>query len=147
MVPCRNDRGVPWCTALPRALARWPSATGLPGGFADEVVLGGFEAPTAFRLAPDGRVLVAEKSGVIRVFDDLHDTTPTVSAGLHVNVHNYDDSGLLGMALDPGFPMSPYLYVLSAYDHRPGTVRGRRARVRDRRPAQPADRLGGRRCR
>ena len=38
--------------------------------------------PTAVRFAPDGRVFVAEKSGLIKVFDSLTDTTPTVFADL-----------------------------------------------------------------
>ena len=96
----------------------------LPPGFADDVVIGGLELPTVFRFAPDGRVIVAEKSGVIKVFDSLDDPTPTVSTALHVNVHNNHDRGLLGMALDPGFPDEPYLYVFYPYDHEPGTTAG-----------------------
>lgn len=96
----------------------------LPPGFADDVVIDGLDLPTAFRFAPDGRVVVAEKSGVIKVFDGLDDPTPTVSTGLHVNVHNQHDRGLLGMALDPDFPAEPYLYVFYPYDHEPGTPPG-----------------------
>ena len=65
----------------------------------------------------DGRVFVAEKRGVIKVFDSLTDTTPDVFADLNVNVHNFWDRGLLGMALAPNFPTDPYVYVLYTYDH------------------------------
>ena len=68
------------------------------------------------RFAPDGRVFVAEKSGLIKVFDNLSDTTPTVFADLRTKVHNFWDRGLLGLALDPNFPTNPYVYVLYTYD-------------------------------
>jgi glucose/arabinose dehydrogenase len=87
-----------------------------PKGFRDSAVLSGLTAPTAVRFSADGRIFVAEKSGVIRVFDNLNDTTPTVFADLRTNVHNYWDRGLLGLALDPEFPAVPYVYVLYTYD-------------------------------
>jgi glucose/arabinose dehydrogenase/PKD repeat protein len=85
-------------------------------GFRDEVVLSGLEAPTVVQFAADGRLFVAEKSGIIKVFDSLSDTTPTVFADLRTQVHNFLDRGLLGMALDPTFPTRPYLYVLYTRD-------------------------------
>jgi glucose/arabinose dehydrogenase len=87
-----------------------------PAGFSESVVFRGLTEPTALRFSPDGRVFVAEKSGLIKVFDGLKDTTPTVFADLRTKVHNFWDRGLLGMALDPGFPAKPYVYVLYAYD-------------------------------
>ena len=33
-----------------------------------------------------------------------------------MNVYNFWDRGLLGLALDP-FPTQPYVYVLYTYDH------------------------------
>ena len=74
------------------------------------------------RFATDGRIFVAEKRGVIKVFDSLADTTPTVFADLNVNVYNFWDRGLLGMALDPNFPADPYVYVLYTYDHELGST-------------------------
>jgi len=80
-------------------------------------VFSGLTNPTAVRFAPDGRIFVAEKRGVIKVFDSLSDSTPTVFADLNVNVYNFWDRGLLGMALAPNFPANPYVYVLYTYDH------------------------------
>jgi PKD repeat protein len=88
-----------------------------PPGFSESVVFSGLTNPTVVRFSPDGRVFVAEKRGVIKVFDSLADPTPEVFADLNVNVHNFWDRGLLGMALDPGFPATPYVYVLYSYDH------------------------------
>ena len=97
---------------------RVPAAaqSALPTGFADDVVLRGLNQPTAVRFSPDGRIFVAEKSGIIKVFDNLSDSTPTVFADLRTNVHNYWDRGLLGLALDPSFPARPYVYVLYTFD-------------------------------
>jgi glucose/arabinose dehydrogenase/PKD repeat protein len=61
-------------------------------------------------------VFVAEKSGLIKVFDNLSDTTPSVFVDLRTQVHNFWDRGLLGMALAPDFPADPWVYVLYAYD-------------------------------
>jgi glucose/arabinose dehydrogenase len=96
-----------------------PSATEsvVPSGFQETVVFSGLTQPTAVKFSPDGRVFVAEKSGLIKIFSSLSDTTPTVFADLRTNVYNFWDRGLLGLALDPGFPASPYVYVLYAYDH------------------------------
>jgi glucose/arabinose dehydrogenase len=97
-------------------------AATLPAGFQEEIVFSGLTNPTAVRFAADGRVFVAEKRGVIKVFDSLSDTTPTVFADLNVNVYNFWDRGLLGMALPPNFPTSPYVYVLYTYDHELGSA-------------------------
>jgi glucose/arabinose dehydrogenase len=88
----------------------------LQPGFSEEVAFSGLTEPTAVRFAADGRVFVAEKSGLIKVFEGLGDTSPTVFADLRTRVHNFWDRGLLGMALDPDFPADPFVYVLYAYD-------------------------------
>ena len=92
----------------------------VPPGFHDRTAFSGLTEPTTLALAPDGRVFVGEKSGVIKMFDGLGDTSPTTVADLSTDVYNYWDRGLLGMALDPQFPTRPYLYVLYTRDALPG---------------------------
>jgi glucose/arabinose dehydrogenase len=92
------------------------AAASLPPGFQEEIVFSGLTEPTAVRFSPDGRVFVAEKSGLIKVFDNLTDTTPTVFVDLRTQVHNFWDRGLLGLALPPNFPTNPYVYVLYTFD-------------------------------
>src|SRR5919202_248051 len=92
------------------------AAATLPSGFQEKVVFSGLTAPTNVEFSKDGRVFVAEKSGLIKVFDNLSDTTPTTFADLRTKVHNYVDRGLLGLAVDPNFPTNPYVYVLYTYD-------------------------------
>ena len=89
----------------------------VPAGFQESIVFSGLTEPTAVQFASDGRVFIAEKSGLIKVFDSLTDTSPTQFADLRTNVHNYWDRGLLGLALPPGFPTDPSVYVLYTYDH------------------------------
>ena len=107
-------------SALPPPAPTQASAATLPSGFTETTVFSGLTNPTVVRFASDGRVFVAEKSGLIKVFDSLTDTTPTTFADLRTNVHNFWDRGLLGMALAPNFPTSPYVYVLYTYDHELG---------------------------
>jgi glucose/arabinose dehydrogenase len=91
-------------------------ASTLPTGFRDSVVLSGLSNPTVLQFAPDGRIFVGQKNGVIKVFQSLTDTNPITFADLSGNVHDFWDRGLLGLALPPNFPASPYVYVLYAYD-------------------------------
>ena len=96
------------------AVPTW--ATVLPDGFAESIVFSGLTGPTAVRFAPDGRIFIAEKSGIVKVFDSLSDTTPKIFADLRTNTHNFWDRGLLGLALHPNFPSTPYVYVLYTLD-------------------------------
>jgi glucose/arabinose dehydrogenase/PKD repeat protein len=102
-------------TALLAATAP-PARAAVPPGFQESTVFSGLINPTVVRFASDNRIFVAEKRGVIKVFDSLTDTTPTVFADLRTNVYNFWDRGLLGMALDPDFPANPYVYALYTYD-------------------------------
>jgi glucose/arabinose dehydrogenase len=109
--------GAAGAVALPSA----PAATAaVPAGFVDTVAIGGLDTPTVAAFAPDGRVFIGEKSGIVKVFDSLSDTTPTVFANLRLQTHDFWDRGLLGLAVDPQFPTRPYVYVLYSYDAVPG---------------------------
>ena len=92
------------------------AASTLPTGFRDSVVLSGLVNPTVLQFAPDGRIFVGQKNGVIRVFQSLTDANPVIFADLSNKVDDYWDRGLLGMALPANFPTDPFVYVLYAYD-------------------------------
>ena len=97
-----------------------PASQALPAGFRDDVVLAGLNLPTNVAFAPDGRVFVTEKRGVVKVFDNLSDVTATVVADLRTETFNYSDSGMNGLTLDPAFPARPFVYVSLQYDAPPG---------------------------
>ena len=92
----------------------------VPSGFQESVAFSDLTQPTSVAFSPDGRVFVAQKSGIIKVFKGLNDTSPEVLVNLTSEVYNYGDGGLLGMALDPDFPTRPYIYVLYTLDAPPG---------------------------
>ena len=91
-------------------------AVTLPAGFQESTAFSGLDQPMAMEFAADGRVFVAEKSGRIKVFDNLADTTPTLFADLRTQVQDYWDRGVEGMVLDPAFPSRPYVYVYYVHD-------------------------------
>lgn len=88
----------------------------LPPNFQDELIFGGLTAPTSVTFAPDGRIFVTEQSGIIKVFDNLDDGDAAIFADLTTEVESYWDRGLMGLALDPGFPRRPYVYVIYTLD-------------------------------
>ncbi|MEU5884231.1 PQQ-dependent sugar dehydrogenase [Spirillospora sp. NPDC047279] len=91
-------------------------AAALPANFQERAVLSGLTMPTNVEFAPDGRVFVAEKSGIIKVFDSLSDTTAEVYADLRAQTFNNWDRGMLGLALHPDFPADPRVYVMYTYN-------------------------------
>ncbi len=73
------------------------------------VVASGFTQPTDFQFLPDGRILVAEKNGRIRIVDEDGDVlrrplyrVPTLTQG---------ERGLGGLVVDPDFADNGYIYV------------------------------------
>ncbi|MBA2452955.1 MAG: hypothetical protein H0V47_07270 [Chloroflexia bacterium] len=42
----------------------------LPSGFVEDIVVRGLNFPTSFSMLPDGRILIGEKSGFVRIFKD-----------------------------------------------------------------------------
>ncbi|WP_159397107.1 PQQ-dependent sugar dehydrogenase [Sorangium cellulosum] len=93
------------------------AALELPAGFQEEIFASGRVEPTAVRFAPDGRVFVAEKSGLIWSYTSVDDpSAPVRVADLRASVHNFWDRGLLGLAVHPRFPAVPHLYVSYALD-------------------------------
>ena len=96
-----------------------PSAAGAltyPPGFDETTLYSGLRAPTDIAFAPNGRVFVAEKSGIVKTYESVSDATPTVFADLRTQVHNFSDRGLLSLAIDPDFPAQPFVYVFYVRD-------------------------------
>ncbi len=109
--------------ALP-VIAQTAAAATLPSGFVDETLATGLSNPTVIAYAPNGRVFVAEKRGIVKTWATVaalnQNQAPVTTIDIRSDVMNYWDRGLLGMAVDPNFPASPYIYLLYAYDALPG---------------------------
>jgi glucose/arabinose dehydrogenase len=84
--------------------------TKLPPGFVQEVVVSGLERPTSFAVLPDGRLLVAEKRGLVWAVADGSLQRPPL-LDLRARVNDYGYRGLLAIEPDPSFAESRALYV------------------------------------
>ncbi|NNL69646.1 MAG: DUF4038 domain-containing protein, partial [Acidimicrobiia bacterium] len=84
--------------------------------------LTGLTFPTNVEFAPDGRIFVAEKAGVLKAFDGFGDATPTTVFDISSSVNDSLDRGLLGLAIHPDFPATPYVYTFyTSNELLPGT--------------------------
>ena len=67
------------------------------------------------RFAPDGRMFLWQKNGIVRIFHDGHlHSTPFIDLSSQVNT--CDDRGMLGLAFDPGFAENGYVYLGFVYE-------------------------------
>ena len=89
---------------------------GLPAGFVDEKLIDGLVRPTAIRFLPDGRVLVAEQRGMLKLYPAADRDEPRVLLDLRSEVLQRSQIGLLGLAVDPDFPSQPYIYLAYSRD-------------------------------
>ncbi len=107
----------PAAAAHPGAAAATP-----PAGFSVSTVLSNLDSgpggnPTSFAYAPDGRVFVARKTGVLNVWD--HGVQHTY-VDLRNEVNSYQSRGLIGLALDPSFASNGRVYLLFTQELDPG---------------------------
>ncbi len=94
----------------------WTTATQtVPPDFVVEQFVNGFDLPTDIEFLPDGRVLVAELGGTIRMVDGGA-VLPTRFLNFVGRVNKCCNRGLLGIAADPDWPTDPYVYLLYSYD-------------------------------
>lgn len=89
-----------------------PSYVFDPGGLRTTTWVSGLRAPWALAFLPGGDALVTEQSGTIRLIR-TDERRATVYARL--DVASVGEGGLMGLALHPGFPDPPYVYVMHTY--------------------------------
>jgi len=80
----------------------------LPQGFTKTKVAAGFDSSVDFTFLPDGRILVAEKGGMIKVIKN-GSILPTPLITLPVNSDG--ERGLLGIVPDPNFSSNNFIYA------------------------------------
>ncbi len=89
----------------------------VPPGFQDGVVASALSQPAVLAFAPDGRLFIGEKaSGVIRIVENgtllatpFLDLAELVPAGTALD--SFSERGLLGVAFDPAFATTGFVYV------------------------------------
>ncbi len=111
----------PWPGPKSATLQAAPPEIDLPRGFVQETVVEGLDRPTAFAFAPDGRIFIAEHAGRIRVVHQgVLQAEPFVDIRDHVNTAV--QRGAMGIAVHPGWPAVPYVYL--AYTYEPPEAQG-----------------------
>ena len=91
----------------------------VPDGFAVNTIANAFEWPTAFSFLPDGRILVAEKGGMLKMIENgIVRAQPVIDLRNHVN--DYVDRGFIDVAVDPDFTKNHYIYLF--YTYKPVTM-------------------------
>ena len=96
------------------------AATPAPG-FGDTLVAGGLTQPTAIAFLPDGRLLVTEKAGALRLVTGGTTTTLITIPVCTTTDGSFTEMGLLGVAVDPNFASNGFIYL---YRTNPGVTSG-----------------------
>jgi glucose/arabinose dehydrogenase len=110
-------------TAVAAMLAASSAQAKLAGEIHDTLALEHAGAITNVRFAPNGEVFAIDKAGQIFDYPSLAEpNNETILADISSEVMNYEDRGLLGLAIDPQYPVRPYIYVLYTYDAPPGQI-------------------------
>ncbi|MCW3463134.1 PQQ-dependent sugar dehydrogenase [Chitinophaga nivalis] len=90
-------------------------AQSLPANFQRVQVVNGLSSPTALAFLPDGRILVAEQGGKLRIIKNGSLLSTPV---LTVSTTSGGERGLLGIAVDPDFNNNRNIYIY--YTHTTG---------------------------
>lgn len=116
--PCRRDRSRP-LAALYVAAASSVAAGAPPTDFVRSPVATGLNQPTVIEFLPDGRMLIGERAGTIRlVVGGQLQPQPVVQIP---GVFTDGDVGLLCIAADPDFGANNYFYVYYTFNDASGT--------------------------
>ncbi len=92
----------------------------VPTDYADQPVAGGLDQPSSFAFLPDTRILVAEQiTGRVRLVVQGAVAPAPILTLPDLNTFG-QERGLLGIAVDPRWPASPYVYL--AYTRAPGNT-------------------------
>ena len=94
-----------------------------PTGFEERTIAGGLTGPVGTAWTPDGRMLVIEKEGHLKVVQPGSSSATTI-LDISGRVNSYWDRGLLGIAVDSSFASNRFIYLLYTYDLNPLTPDG-----------------------
>ena len=90
-------------------IATLAQAASVPVGFNDRQVAAGLTSPTSMTVMPDGRVLVVQQDGIVRMIkaDAMLPTNFYAAA----NVDSSNERGCLGVVPDPAFATNHHVYL------------------------------------
>jgi glucose/arabinose dehydrogenase len=102
--------------AVASAAASLPALAGTPEpGYSDVLYVGGLAAPTAIAFLPDGRLLIVEKGGGVRLAASPPVAQAAADAG-SIGVCTDSEMGLLGVAIDPDFATNGKVFFYRTED-------------------------------
>ncbi|WP_151732938.1 PQQ-dependent sugar dehydrogenase ['Paenibacillus yunnanensis' Narsing Rao et al. 2020] len=114
-------------TAAPQPPAEVSGSSELP--YTAEVLVTGLDVPWETAVTPDGRILLTERSGSLRVIENGRlRQTPLLT--LMEPFASEGEGGLLGLALDPDFADNKYAYVYHSYRSEGEAVQNRVLRLK-----------------
>lgn len=99
--------------SMTAATARADDPPGSPLTVGVQAVVTGLAFPAAFTFFPDGRILFGERfTGNIEIYDPAsHQTSRFFTVP---NLSTTNNHGLLGLAVHPGYPGTPYVYAFAS---------------------------------
>ncbi len=93
------------------AAAHAMRAVEVPAGFVADTLATGLTSATAFAQVPDGRILIADQNGPLRVWKKgALLATPALDLSARIDV--WWERGLIGVTLHPDFPRTPHVFLL-----------------------------------
>ena len=100
-------------TYIPAATSPPPPPPPPPAtGFTNNRILVGFDAPTSITVVPDGRLLITERAGRVRVVPSGRTNYEPVPFLQLTNIESIvGERALINLALDPNFTANGYYYV------------------------------------
>jgi glucose/arabinose dehydrogenase len=103
-----------------------PARAAVPTGFSDTQVatLG---SPTAIAFTPDGRMLITQQSGSLRVWNGSLVATPALTIPA-ASICSNSERGLLGVAVDPDFAANRRVYLFYTFEKSNGSCVNRVSR-------------------
>ena len=103
--------------ALACAAAGTARAATYPAGFEERTIVSGLTGPVGVAWTPDGRMLVIEKAGRLKVANPAAGSAPATMLDISGRVNSYWDRGLLGDGRGQRrSPSNRYIYLLYTYD-------------------------------
>jgi glucose/arabinose dehydrogenase/putative cell wall-binding protein len=100
--------------ALVLATGTLTPAAAAPPSVTASLVQSGLVEPWDLGFLPDGRMLVTERPGRIRVYASGSAGAPLQATITVPNVRAEGESGLMGIAVDRDYPNNPYVYVCAS---------------------------------
>ncbi len=114
------------------------ASAGVPEDFDDSLVAS-FDGAMSLAFVPDGRLLIAGRTGTLRVFQNGSLSAPALN--IKDRLCWDSERGMVGVAVDPRFASNHYVYVYYTYD-RFDTARGGRCEKKtDRTPVNRVSRF------